>query len=76
MIKLKECEDSHLGEEVDRNWNEVVTQQYLFDRLAREVGGPSVVLSNAKQNPHKFLLAAVLNAKLKSGDSKSTCYFR
>lgn len=38
MIKLKECEDSHLGEEVDRNWNEVVTQQYLFDRLAREVG--------------------------------------
>uniref|UniRef100_A0A8C4URN7 Nardilysin convertase n=1 Tax=Falco tinnunculus TaxID=100819 RepID=A0A8C4URN7_FALTI len=39
LIKLKECEDSHLGEEVDRNWNEVVTQQYLFDRLAREVGG-------------------------------------
>lgn len=38
LIKLKECEDSHLGEEVDRNWNEVVTQQYLFDRLAREVG--------------------------------------
>uniref|UniRef100_A0A8D2NPX6 Nardilysin convertase n=1 Tax=Zosterops lateralis melanops TaxID=1220523 RepID=A0A8D2NPX6_ZOSLA len=37
LIKLKECEDSHLGEEVDRNWNEVVTQQYLFDRLAREV---------------------------------------
>uniref|UniRef100_A0A7M4FS50 Nardilysin convertase n=1 Tax=Crocodylus porosus TaxID=8502 RepID=A0A7M4FS50_CROPO len=36
LIKLKECEDSHLGEEVDRNWNEVVTQQYLFDRLARE----------------------------------------
>lgn len=37
LIKLKECEDSHLGEEVDRNWHEVVTQQYLFDRLAREV---------------------------------------
>uniref|UniRef100_A0A8B9PMJ1 Nardilysin n=1 Tax=Apteryx owenii TaxID=8824 RepID=A0A8B9PMJ1_APTOW len=37
LIKLKECEDSHLGEEVDRNWNEVVTQQYLFDRLAREI---------------------------------------
>jgi hypothetical protein len=34
---LKECEDTHLGEEVDRNWNEVVTQQYLFDRLAHEV---------------------------------------
>ncbi|XP_030427779.1 nardilysin [Gopherus evgoodei] len=37
LIKLKECEDSHLGEEVDRNWNEVVTQQYLFDRLACEI---------------------------------------
>ncbi|KAF7244497.1 Nardilysin [Varanus komodoensis] len=37
LIKLKECEDSHLGEEVDRNWTEVVTQQYLFDRLVREV---------------------------------------
>uniref|UniRef100_A0A9L0TPF4 Nardilysin convertase n=1 Tax=Equus caballus TaxID=9796 RepID=A0A9L0TPF4_HORSE len=39
LIKLKECEDTHLGEEVDRNWNEVVTQQYLFDRLAHEVVG-------------------------------------
>lgn len=50
MIKLKECEDSHLGEEVDRNWNEIVTQQYLFDRLAREVGGPSSLLSDAEWN--------------------------
>ncbi|XP_053105937.1 nardilysin [Hemicordylus capensis] len=37
LIKLKECEDSHLGEEVDRNWIEVVTQHYLFDRLVREI---------------------------------------
>lgn len=37
LIKLKECEDAHLGEEVDRNWFEVVTQQYVFDRLNREV---------------------------------------
>ncbi|XP_075411986.1 nardilysin isoform X2 [Tenrec ecaudatus] len=37
LIKLKECEDTHLGEEVDRNWNEVVTQQYLFERLAHEI---------------------------------------
>lgn len=36
-MKLKECEDTHLGEEVDRNWAEVVTQQYVFDRLHREV---------------------------------------
>lgn len=38
LIKLKECEDAHLGEEVDRNWFEVVTQQYVFDRLNKEVG--------------------------------------
>ncbi|XP_054652769.1 nardilysin-like [Dunckerocampus dactyliophorus] len=37
LVKLKECEDTHLGEEVDRNWTEVVTQQYVFDRLNREV---------------------------------------
>lgn len=37
LIKLKECEDAHLGEEVDRNWFEVVTQQYVFDRLNKEV---------------------------------------
>ncbi|KAM4641458.1 nardilysin [Discoglossus pictus] len=37
LIKLKECEDTHLGEEVDRNWSEVVTQQYLFDRLEHEI---------------------------------------
>ncbi|MEQ2171480.1 hypothetical protein GOODEAATRI_011114 [Goodea atripinnis] len=36
LVKLKECEDTHLGEEVDRNWAEVVTQQYVFDRLNKE----------------------------------------
>lgn len=37
LIKLKECEDAHLGEEVDRHWFEVVTQQYVFTRLSKEV---------------------------------------
>nr|XP_013806051.1 PREDICTED: nardilysin-like [Apteryx mantelli mantelli] len=37
LINIKECEDSSLGEEVDRNWNEVMSQQYLFDRLACEI---------------------------------------
>ncbi|XP_061551772.1 nardilysin-like isoform X2 [Phycodurus eques] len=36
LVKLKECDDTHLGDEVDRNWTEVVTQQYMFDRLNRE----------------------------------------
>ncbi|XP_040917105.1 nardilysin isoform X2 [Toxotes jaculatrix] len=37
LVKLKECEDTHLGEEVDRNWAEVLTQQYVFNRLNREI---------------------------------------
>ncbi|XP_054841211.1 nardilysin-like [Eublepharis macularius] len=37
LIKLKQTDDSHLGEEVERNWSEVITQQYVFDRLAREI---------------------------------------
>lgn len=42
LIKLKECEDTQLGEEVDRNWSEVVTQQYVFDRLNKEVKNHSI----------------------------------
>uniref|UniRef100_A0A8B9L807 Nardilysin a (N-arginine dibasic convertase) n=1 Tax=Astyanax mexicanus TaxID=7994 RepID=A0A8B9L807_ASTMX len=37
LVKLKGCEDTHLGEEVDRNWTEVLTQQYVFNRLNREI---------------------------------------
>uniref|UniRef100_A0A8C5A2Q6 Nardilysin n=1 Tax=Gadus morhua TaxID=8049 RepID=A0A8C5A2Q6_GADMO len=37
LVKLKECEDSHLGEEVDRHWFEVFTQQYVFHRLHKEI---------------------------------------
>ncbi|XP_061680733.1 LOW QUALITY PROTEIN: nardilysin-like [Syngnathoides biaculeatus] len=37
LVKLKECEDAHLGEEVDRNWFEVLTRQYLFRRLDMEI---------------------------------------
>lgn len=37
LVKLKQCEDAHLGEEVDRHWYEVVTQQYLYDRVYREI---------------------------------------
>ncbi|KAA0712124.1 Nardilysin [Triplophysa tibetana] len=37
LIKLKECEDTQLADEVDRNWFEVVTQQYVFERLHKEI---------------------------------------
>lgn len=52
MVKLKECEDTHLGEEVDRNWAEVVTQQYVFDRLNREVRRSRAGGSNGAARPH------------------------
>lgn len=42
LIKLKECEDTQLGDEVDRNWFEVVTQQYVFERLHKEVRNQSI----------------------------------
>ncbi|XP_053484659.1 nardilysin isoform X1 [Ictalurus furcatus] len=37
LVKLKQCEDTHLGEEVERHWNEVITQQYVYDRLQHEI---------------------------------------
>uniref|UniRef100_A0A8C1VHQ8 Nardilysin b (N-arginine dibasic convertase) n=1 Tax=Cyprinus carpio TaxID=7962 RepID=A0A8C1VHQ8_CYPCA len=46
LIKLKECEDTQLGEEVDRNWFEVLTQQYVFDRLNKEVRHQSIYSSS------------------------------
>nr|XP_056710677.1 nardilysin-like [Euleptes europaea] len=37
LIKLKQADDAHLGEEVERNWIEVISQQYVFDRYVREI---------------------------------------
>ena len=37
LIKLKQRPDVSLDEEVSRNWNEILTEEYLFDRLEREV---------------------------------------
>ncbi|XP_077572691.1 nardilysin b isoform X2 [Stigmatopora nigra] len=37
LVKLKECEDAQLGEEVDRNWLEVLTGHYVFRRLQLEI---------------------------------------
>ncbi|XP_033919880.1 nardilysin [Melopsittacus undulatus] len=78
LINLKECEDSHLGEEVDRNWNEVVTQQYLFDRLAREIEAlKSVTQSNLvtwfqahRSSKKKVLSVHVVGYGKHEGDSE------
>jgi nardilysin len=37
LIKLKQLSDLHLKEEVSRNWDEITSGCYMFDRLEREV---------------------------------------
>lgn len=37
LIKLKLTDDSHLKDELIRNWAEVTTDEYLFDRHKKEV---------------------------------------
>lgn len=37
LIKLKQVPDLSLDEEVSRNWNELLNEEYLFDRLHLEV---------------------------------------
>lgn len=36
LIKIKQCADIHLREEVIRNWAEIKCGEYMFDRLTRE----------------------------------------
>ncbi|KAK2169696.1 hypothetical protein NP493_1179g00008 [Ridgeia piscesae] len=37
LSTLKKCEDTHLGEEVERNWSEVLMQTYNFDYLYKQL---------------------------------------
>lgn len=37
LIKVKQCEDSHLREEVSRIWDEIEIAQYIFDRREKEI---------------------------------------
>lgn len=37
LIKTKEVADVHLQEEVGRNWEEIVTDDYMFDRNQQEI---------------------------------------
>ena len=37
LIKLKNCTDLNLKEEVTRNWLEIFLETYLFDRSKKEV---------------------------------------
>lgn len=37
LMKVKQCADIHLKEEVSRNWAEVTTGEYMFDRIENEL---------------------------------------
>lgn len=37
LIKIKEVADYHLQEEVSRNWEEIITDDYMFDRNKQEI---------------------------------------
>lgn len=37
LIKMKQCTDVHLKEEVSRNWAEITDDDYMFDRLKQEI---------------------------------------
>lgn len=37
LIKAKKAADVTLEEEVNRNWNEIISGEYLFDRSAKEI---------------------------------------
>nr|XP_012135647.1 PREDICTED: nardilysin-like [Megachile rotundata] len=37
LMKLKLCDDVHLKEEVDRNWVEITTGNYMFDKIEKEL---------------------------------------
>ena len=37
LIRLKTLSDIHLKEEVSRNWEEIASNEYIFDRRMKEV---------------------------------------
>ncbi|XP_046397980.1 nardilysin [Ischnura elegans] len=37
LIKIKSCVDNQLEEEVSKNWGEIISSDYIFDRLQREI---------------------------------------
>ena len=62
LIKAKKTADVTLEEEVNRNWNEIISGEYLFDRHAKEIS-----LLEACQ---KESMVAYMNGFLKKNDSR------
>ena len=62
LIKAKKTADVTLEEEVHRNWNEIISGEYLFDRHAREI---QLLETCEKESMVKYM-----NAFLKKSDSR------
>lgn len=48
LIRLKQLSDVHLKEEVSRNWGEITSGAYLFDRLERQASYLGVELKTVQ----------------------------
>ncbi|CAH0554760.1 unnamed protein product [Brassicogethes aeneus] len=46
LKKMKQTVDVDLKEEVDRNWSEIIDNEYVFDRLQQEVNAISTITLN------------------------------
>jgi nardilysin len=62
LIKAKKTADVTLEEEVHRNWNEILSGEYLFDRHAREI--------QLLEGCQKEAMVKYMNAFLKRSDSR------
>ena len=62
LIKGKKAADVTLEEEVDRNWNEIVSGEYLFDRHVLEIG--------LLESVDKAAVVEYMNAFLKRTESR------
>lgn len=43
LMKTKEIEDVDLHEEVGRNWEEIITNDYMFDRILQELEAIAII---------------------------------
>lgn len=59
IVKLKQYSDVHLKEEVSRNWAEIINDEFVFDRLEREVQN----LQNIEPGEVHAFLAALLSGE-------------
>uniref|UniRef100_A0A1I8PFT7 Nardilysin n=1 Tax=Stomoxys calcitrans TaxID=35570 RepID=A0A1I8PFT7_STOCA len=76
LIKIKQVVDMCLNEEVSRNWGEITTEEYLFDRKRKEVEVLKTLnkqeiidfcLNNERTNMRKLSIQVIGNVKQNNG---------